>query len=248
MGKEQDLCDSILTLSHIGLLKGEPENILKAIDDYPEFFMNIGPVKGKDIVKKIQETKPKVMIELGGYVGYSAILFGKEVQKFHGKYYSLEASEEFADISRKLVKLAGLENTVKVIVSPAFKTLKNLTDILEQDGLEVGSARPVDFVFIDHQKDMYLPDFRVMESLNLIGVGTTIVADNISQEGTWDYHEYVNLSPQEKAEYGRLNDNIYGKKYMGRWNLLYENDLRQYKQDDWEDSVEYTYVKSYLNT
>jgi len=43
--------------------------------------------KGAFITDIIAERKPSVMIELGGYVGYSAILFGEEIKKKGGKQY-----------------------------------------------------------------------------------------------------------------------------------------------------------------
>jgi catechol O-methyltransferase len=46
-------------------------------------------------------------------------------------------------------------------------------------------------IFIDHWKDEYLPDFKLLEQHGLIKKGTVIVADNCIFPGCPDYLEYV---------------------------------------------------------
>ena len=65
----------------------------------------------------------------------------------------------------------------------------------------------LDFIFIDHWKDLYVPDLRVLESLNLIAPGTLIVADNIITPGAPEYVVYVNFSPDEKKLYNETTKN-----------------------------------------
>ena len=80
--------------------------------------MNVGLAKGKIVRDVIAESKPKVMVELGGYVGYSAIAFAGEMKKHANgrelRYYSLERNPEFAAVIMALIHLAGLEDIVKV--------------------------------------------------------------------------------------------------------------------------------------
>ena len=80
----------------------------------------------------------------------------------------------------------------------------------------------LDFIFIDHWKDLYVPDLRVLESLNLIAPGTLIVADNIITPGAPEYVVYVNFSPDEKKLYNETTKNPEGKEFIGRWNILYD--------------------------
>ena len=54
----------------------------------------------------IRNEKPQVMVELGGYVGYSAVLFGDCVRSVGGRrYYSLERNPEFAAVIMSLVEI-----------------------------------------------------------------------------------------------------------------------------------------------
>jgi catechol O-methyltransferase len=62
---------------------------------------------------------------LGGYIGYSCILFGDAVRKAGGeRYYSLEMNPEFAAVIMSLVDLAGLSGIVKVIVGSSDALLR----------------------------------------------------------------------------------------------------------------------------
>ncbi|EGV63157.1 S-adenosyl-L-methionine-dependent methyltransferase [Yamadazyma tenuis] len=237
MGKEQNLANHILSLPEpqLSQVRGHPAKVLRLIEDYPESFMDIGPVKGKRIIEEIQKTKPSVMIEMGGYCGYSAILFGNELKKLNGKYYSFELSDEYAEVASKLVDLAGLSGTVEIIVGPANATLPRFKEWLKED--------IIDFVFIDHDKQAYTPDLRILESLDLIGVGTTIVADNIIRPGAPEYHSYVTSTPQQKNEYISVNQNPNGSQFVGRWNFVYETELIKMGQD----GIDVTKVVKSLN-
>jgi catechol O-methyltransferase len=68
--------------------------VIAAIDEFAQttkYLMNVGAEKGKIIQDIISDVKPKTIVELGGYVGYSALLFGDALKRCGGKrYYSLE--------------------------------------------------------------------------------------------------------------------------------------------------------------
>lgn len=245
MAKEQQLLEYIKSLpeSQLSQVRGNPEAVLKLIDNYPEWFMVIGPEKGQVIKARMAQVNPFIMIELGGYIGYPAILFGAELARVGGKYYSFEISQEYAEIAREIIDLAGLSNTVQIIVGPTKHTLPQLQGILQKQNI-LRDSRPVDVVFMDHAKDLYVPDFRMLESLNLVGIGSLIAADNILVPGVPEYHEYVNLTPQQRHEYNSRMANVEGKNYIGRWNVLYDSELVRVG----EDGVEFSVVREYLNT
>ena len=58
----------------------------------------------------------------------------------------------------------------------------------------------MDFVFIDHWKDLYLKDLKLLESHGLLRKGTLILADNIIFPGAPDYLEYVQSSEKYQTE------------------------------------------------
>ncbi|GLA53755.1 hypothetical protein AnigIFM63604_011057 [Aspergillus niger] len=64
------------------------------------------------------------MAEIGGYIGYSAILFGHEVRKAGGtRYISFELNDEYASIAKSLVEFAGLGNFVEILRGPSSQSL-----------------------------------------------------------------------------------------------------------------------------
>jgi len=81
------------------------------------YLMNVGELKGSHITALLAEVAPKISVELGGYVGYSTILFGNAVKQAAGegaRYYCLEYNPTFAAVIMALVDLAGLADVVKV--------------------------------------------------------------------------------------------------------------------------------------
>ena len=55
-------------------IRGSPQRVLEAIDEYgrtKKYLMNVGNDKGKIVADLIAERRPQVMVELGGYIGYS---------------------------------------------------------------------------------------------------------------------------------------------------------------------------------
>jgi catechol O-methyltransferase len=178
-------------------MHGDPKLILAAIDEYGHkcaFLMNVGSEKGKIVAEKlIPELKPDFMVELGGYLGYSTLLFGSALKTTGGRrYLSLEASPKFAAISRALVQLAGLDDIVEVRVGPCRESLRKLR--------QTYPTGVVDVLFIDHAKLEYVNDLKLCEELNLVGPGTTVIADNVISPGVPDYCEYVRTPTSHKIE------------------------------------------------
>ncbi|KAK6318967.1 hypothetical protein J4Q44_G00101780 [Coregonus suidteri] len=68
----------------------------------------------------------------------------------------------------------------------------------EQFGVQV-----FELVFLDHWKDGYLPDTKLLEECGLIQKGTVLLADNVICPGTPDYLEYVCNSSRYNSHYDR---------------------------------------------
>jgi catechol O-methyltransferase len=100
-----------------------------------------------------------VVVELGGYLGYSAILFADSMrqsalsEKNKLQVWSLEMSPEFAVIAEKLIDIARLSDLVTVVVGPAEESLRKL----KADG----KLAVVDMLFLDHAEELYASDFTV---------------------------------------------------------------------------------------
>ncbi|KAM3506943.1 hypothetical protein MY10362_002063 [Beauveria mimosiformis] len=195
-GREAQLLDHVQSRPDIEKLRGSPQKVLAAIDEFgrqEKYLMNIGEDKGAIVTKVIRETQPKIMVELGGYVGYSAILFGDAARAAGAQaYICLERSAEFAGVARALIDLAGLASFVEIVVGPSSDSLRALhaSGRLKEEGIDV--------LFLDHYKPAYLPDLQLCEQLGLVGRGAVIVADNVIKPGNPPYLAYVRSSVESK--------------------------------------------------
>ncbi|KAL8828508.1 MAG: hypothetical protein Q9191_002547 [Dirinaria sp. TL-2023a] len=207
-GREVDLLHFVYGRADIDDIRGSPRGVLKAIDDYArskKYLMNIGEDKGRILSRLIADVKPKTMVELGGYIGYSTILFADAVREADGRLFSLERNPEFAAVIMSLVDLAGLSDVVKVLVGPSADSIKRL-----HSG---GSLTRVDLMFLDHYKPAYTTDLKLCEHLQLIVPGSVLVADNVIYPGNPPYLEYVRSdvkSKKKKYEKGEINDDKSG--------------------------------------
>ncbi|KAK3677533.1 hypothetical protein LTR78_002383 [Recurvomyces mirabilis] len=183
-GREVELLHYVYGKDNLEEIRGSPEKVLAAIDEFgrtKKYLMNVGEDKGK-------------IVELGGYIGYSCLLFGNAVRKAGGKrYYSLERNPEFGAVISSLADLAGLSDVVKVIIGSSDASLKRLHDN--------GTLKHIDLMFLDHYKPAYKTDLKLCEELKLISPGSVLAADNVISPGNPSYLEYVRASPQQKKEW-----------------------------------------------
>jgi len=111
------------------------------------------------------------IIEVGTLGGYSTIWLGRALNG-KGKLTSIEIDPNFAEVARKNIKNAGLENTVDIITGDALEVLNELS----KNGNEV-----VELFFMDADKPNYINYFNW--ALKHARKGTLIIADNVIREG-----------------------------------------------------------------
>ncbi|KAI1632291.1 catechol O-methyltransferase [Biscogniauxia mediterranea] len=195
-GREIALLHYIYGRADLEQLRGNPQKILKAIDEYgrtQKYLMNVGEYKSKIVVELIKQEKPAIMVELGGYVGYSAIAFASALKDAGGKkYYSLEKNPEFGAVVSVLTELAGLGDIVKVVIGTSSDSLRRL--------YKDGTLKHIDLLFLDHYKPAYTSDLKLCEELGLVGPGSVYAADNVIIPGNPKYLEYVRSTVEEKLE------------------------------------------------
>ncbi|KAB8208987.1 S-adenosyl-L-methionine-dependent methyltransferase [Aspergillus parasiticus] len=77
-GQETKLLHFIYAQPNQDDIRGRPQKVLDLRNKFEEehYMMTVGAPKGKMVTDLIDEIKPKTMIELGCYMGYSATLFG----------------------------------------------------------------------------------------------------------------------------------------------------------------------------
>ncbi|PYI15442.1 catechol o-methyltransferase-like protein [Aspergillus violaceofuscus CBS 115571] len=194
-GREQALQAHILQHPNAADLRNHPAAILTEIDQWAtahnHCMMTIGPERSQPIVALIRSSSPSVMVELGGYIGYSAIQFAAELRRAtpagtHApRYYSLECNAAYAAVAQSLIEFAGLGDVVRVLVGEAADSLAQVARELEAEDAAV------DLLFVDHWGDRYLPDLLVAERLGLLREGALVVADNVGMEGATAYARWM---------------------------------------------------------
>ncbi|KAF2020889.1 hypothetical protein BU24DRAFT_469667 [Aaosphaeria arxii CBS 175.79] len=187
-GREEAVLNHVLQHPNIEKMRANPAAVLSEIDKWVEdnkILMTIGPVKGNLVTEVIVRSKPEVMVELGCYIGYSAIKFGAAVRAAGGKqYFSLESNARYAAIASTLVELAGLKDFVKIVVGSSSESLQNL-DITE-------FAPKIGVLFIDHAESLYLTDLKIAESRSLLDKKSHVIADNVRGPDSRSYLDWVN--------------------------------------------------------
>ncbi|KAJ5921311.1 catechol O-methyltransferase 2 [Penicillium verhagenii] len=244
----------VFAQSNLDEVRGHPDKVLALIDEFSkdERMMTVGQGKGKEVLDVIDEVKPETMIELGCFVGYSAILFGDACRRNGGKrYLSLEYNPEWAAIANMLIELAGLRDFVTVLVGRSDVTLDKL--------YQTGDVKKIELLFIDHYKPAYLTDLKLCEHHGMIVPGSVLAADNVLYPGNPPYLEYVRSTVEEKREAAKQGPtkgyNTEGMRErtvqsfmpegdvpfletVGNPNLVYKSELRQ--PEGHRDAIEVT--------
>ncbi|EAW16450.1 O-methyltransferase [Aspergillus fischeri NRRL 181] len=243
-GREIKLLHFVYGQPNLGEIRGRPQKVLDLIDQFANtcYLMNVGREKGRIITKVIEDIRPQTMIELGGYVGYSAILFGDALRRNGGKrLISLESNPESAAVANMLVELAGLRDLVSIIVGQSDESLHQL--------YTTGEVKHIELMFIDHYKAAYITDVKLCEHYGMISPGTVLAADNVLFPGNPQYLEYVRSTVEQKRKAGTQNRRREGYdvsglpevavtsmiardtapkfSYDGNPNLVYESELHQ---------------------
>jgi catechol O-methyltransferase len=149
--------------------RGDPEGVLATMDRFAtevRFLMNIGPAKGPLIRELFAKLPANARIlELGAFCGYSSILFAHNAGP-DARIVSVEKSRSAVEGARANIEFAGLSSRIEIIHGPSTETIPTLEG-------------PFDLVFLDHMKDLYLPDLQALEANGLLHPGTIVVADNV---------------------------------------------------------------------
>ncbi|XP_063820816.1 catechol O-methyltransferase-like [Pseudophryne corroboree] len=179
--KEQRILQYVLE----NAVRGDPHSVVDHIDKYcnqKEWAMNVGDQKGLILDGIVKDTNPSVLLELGTYCGYSAVRIAR-LLKPEARFFTVEFNPEYAAVAKQMIEFAGLKDKVQILEGSTQDIIPQLKKKYEVDAL--------DFVFVDHWKDKYTPDTKLLEKCNLLRKGSVILADNIICPGVPDFLEYV---------------------------------------------------------
>ena len=127
-----------------------------------------GHVQGRVLSMLSQMIRPKRILELGTFTGYSALCLAEGLTE-DGKLITIEHNDEMEEAIRRNLALSPLGNKIELVIGDAKEELRRLDD-------------KFDLVFIDADKKEYCDYLDLV--LPLMHLGGWILADNT----LWDGH------------------------------------------------------------
>lgn len=111
--------------------------------------------------------KPKTVLEIGTFTGYSAICLAKGLAE-GGKLHTIELDDELEYISKKYIQKSGMSDRIQQHIGDARQIIPEIDESF-------------DLVFIDADKREYCEYYQLV--FDRIPVGGFLLADNILWDG-----------------------------------------------------------------
>ncbi len=200
---------------------GDLDDVIDTIDRFAyqeSILINVGDEKGLLLDAAVRRSQARLALELGTYCGYSALRIARAAP--NARVFSVEMSAANADNARRIWAHAGVADRVTCVVGTIGDGGHTL-DVLAGHGLGAGA---LDFLFIDHNKDVYLPDLLSITGRGWLHPGSVVVADNVLVPGAPKYRAYMRrnqgggwdtVEHKTHAEYTKMPDLVLESTYRG---------------------------------
>jgi catechol O-methyltransferase len=166
------------------------DDVIRVIDEFchqQSFMMNVGDEKGELLDAALRRARPIRVLEIGAYCGYSALRLARATAP-DTQICTVEFSAANAEIARRNLDHAGVAHRVEVIVGSLGDGDQTLRHLRTVSGFTDGV---LDFVFLDHDKDHYLPDLQRIVDQGWLHPGSVVVADNVGFPGAPAYRAHM---------------------------------------------------------
>ncbi len=153
---------------YVSAHSSKEDNILREINEetarlFPEKYdMLSGHPQGLFLELISRMVKPKFVLEVGTFVGYSTICLARGITD-GGRIITLEKNRAFENLIRQNLKKAGLEEKVLILFGNAIDLIPDL-------------PYSFDLVFIDADKENYLKYVKLIE--DKMNPGGILLVDN----------------------------------------------------------------------
>jgi caffeoyl-CoA O-methyltransferase len=131
--------------------------------------MQIGPDQFRFLQLLVSVVGASLAVEVGTFTGTSAAAVAPALRA-GGRVICCDISEEWTSIARRHWEAAGLTGRIDLRIAPALETLTALP-----------ADPPVDFAFIDADKEGYVDYYEAL--VPLLRPGGVLVADNVLWRG-----------------------------------------------------------------
>ncbi len=126
-----------------------------------------GHFQGRVISMLTKMIKPKNILEIGTYTGYSALCFAEGLVE-GGKLITIDINEEIEDLVRSYINKSAFKNIIDYRIGDAADLIPSLTE-------------KFDIVFIDADKENYSTYYDLV--FDKVNQGGYIIADNVLWSG-----------------------------------------------------------------
>jgi catechol O-methyltransferase len=185
-GREERLASYVVENAR----EGDLDDVIRAIDEYcyeRSYMINVGDEKGAILDEAVRRARPTQLLELGTYCGYSALRICRAMPDT-ARLVSIEFNPANAVIARRIWEHAGVIDRVAALVGTLGDGGQTIARLEAEHGFGAGS---LDFVFIDHDKSVYVSDLELILGQAWLHPGSVVVADNVKFPGAPEYHAYL---------------------------------------------------------
>lgn len=144
--------------------------------------MASGHLQGRVLKMLVRMIRPKNILEIGTFSGYSAICLAEGLEE-GGMVYTFEINDEQEDFTRPWIEQSAVADKIRFIIGDAMTEAPKL-------GVEFGMA------FVDGDKRTYMESYEMV--LSLLRPGGFILADNT----LWDGHVVDHAYDKDKQTHG----------------------------------------------
>ncbi len=166
------------------------EKVLEEVEEQcrQERIPMLGPAKAKLLASYVEKAKPSLIVECGTAIGYSGLWILRVLKTLGiGRLITVEIEPNNAQRARENFERAGMVDLVDSRIGDAAEVLKTIQE-------------PVDFLFLDNNKDGYFACFQAIESQ--LTDPATIVADNVGRADQMaDYLEHVRSNYESETHW-----------------------------------------------
>ncbi len=162
----------------VKIIKGAAKSIFRPMQptDFKDAYLSISEDQGKYLAQLIMKNNYKNIVEFGTSFGISALFMARGVLETGGKIITTELIESKAQKAKENFKQAGVHKLIDVRIGDAMQTLAY-------------HKEPIDLLFLDGWKDLYLPLFKMLEPN--FHDNTLIYVDNADIKDTQDFLKVI---------------------------------------------------------
>ena len=153
-----------------------------------EFYIPVSKQEGELLYMLARAKNAQLIVEFGASYGVSTLYFAAAARDTRGQVITTEVHPQKCAALRDSFTACAVDDVVTLFEGDARETLQQI-------------ARPIDLLFLDGWKSLYLPVFEMLRPQ--LGPGALVVADNISFAECQNY-----LATAQSAESGMLTQII----------------------------------------